>query len=157
MLAQTPQDSFKLVLITVVGQAFTAAGYVLEESPSHQAAGLFRFAKPFDGGLYGYIEFQLLAYQETEWSSGMPSRFRVTLTRTNQPNPAARSQHPQFTRRDLSVLVVKDFGVAIVPNAPYWWPFDNVDRLGKALAEAGHLVIGFGMPWLSGDLVPPAP
>ena len=24
-----------------------------------------------------------------------------------------------------------------------------------ALAEAGHLIIGYGMPWLSGDLLPP--
>jgi hypothetical protein len=31
-----------------------------------------------------------------------------------------------------------------------------MDELGKALAEAGHLVIGYGIPWLAGDLVPPA-
>ncbi len=155
MLAQTPQESFKLVLITVVGQAFTAAGYILEDSPTHQAAGLFRFKKGFDDGLFGYIEFQVLAYQDTEWSSGMPSRFRVTLTRTDQPNPAARSQHPKFARRDLAVLVVNDFGVTIVATAPYWWSFDNVDSLGKALAEAGHLAVGFGMPWLDSTLTPP--
>jgi hypothetical protein len=27
-----------------------------------------------------------------------------------------------------------------------------VTALGKGLAEAGHLAIGYGMPWLSGDL-----
>ncbi len=155
MLAQTPQDSFKLMLITVVGQAFTAAGYTLEDRPPHHAAGLFRFSKALQDGMIGFIEFQVLAYQNTEWSSGMPSRFRVILTRTDRAHPAIHSQHPQFAQRDLSVLVVNDFGVTIVPTAPYWWPFEKVDSLGKALAEAGHLVIGFGMPWLDSTLTPP--
>jgi len=154
MLAQTPQDSFKLMLITVAGQAFAAAGYELGDHPPQHAAGLFRFSKAFEDGLTGCIEFQLLAYQNTEWRSGMPSRFRVMLTRTDQPHPALRSQHPRFAQRDLSVLVVKDFNVAILAGAPHWWPFENTDSLGKALAEAGHLAIGFGMPWLDGSLVP---
>jgi hypothetical protein len=72
----------------------------------------------------------------------MPSRFRVTLSRSDG------------LRRDLSTLVVDDFGVAILPTANYWWNYRDVQSLGNALAEAGHLVVGYGMPWLSGDLTP---
>jgi hypothetical protein len=154
--AQSPQEYFRLLLLTVVGQAFNAAGYHLEERPMQWAGGLFRFTKPLDAGMYGFIEFQLLAYSDTMWSSGMPSRFRVTLTRSDQPSPTMPSQHPGFARRTLAELVVEDFGVAILPSADHWWTFKTTDELGKALAEAGHLVVGFGLPWLSGDLVPPS-
>lgn len=153
---QSPQEYFRLLLITVVGQAFTAAGYTLEERPTQWAGGLFRFTRPLDNGLTAFIEYQLLAYAETEWSSRTPSRFRVTLTRSDQPAPGRPSAHPAFAQRDLSALVVDDFNVAILPSAAHWWVFANTDELGKALAEAGHLVIGFGMPWLSGELVPPS-
>jgi hypothetical protein len=151
---QSPQDYFRLLLLTVVGQAFDAAGYRLEEQPMQWAGGLFRFMKPLDNGLYGFIEYQLLAYSDTMWVSGMPSRFRVTLTRTDQPSPTASSTHPAYVRRTLSELVVNDFQVAILPDADHWWTFKTTDELGKALAEAGHLVVGFGLPWLSGDLIP---
>lgn len=153
---QTPQEYFRLVLLTVIGQAFAAAGYELEESPVQWAGGMFRFVKSLDSELKAFIEFQLLAYVETQWASRQPSRFRVTLTRTDQSAPAAASSHPAYMRRDLSALVVDDFGVAILPSAAHWWPFANTDELGKALAEAGHLTIGYGMPWLSGDLLPPS-
>ncbi|MCA0458905.1 MAG: hypothetical protein LCI00_33460 [Chloroflexi bacterium] len=174
-IAQSPQEYFRLLLFTVVGQAFTAAGYTLEERPAQWAGGLFRFAKsihfgsengspsPFmERGLGGevaltaFIEYQLLAYTDTMWASRNPSRFRVTLTRTDQSAPRLPSTHPAFAQRDLGTLVVEDFKVAILPNADYWWVFSNTDELGKALAESGHLVIGFGMPWLSGELAPPS-
>ena len=73
----------------------------------------------------------------------MPSRFRVTLIRKGQS---------KTTTRTLSQLVVQDFSVAILPSADHWWEFHNTDSLGKALAEAGHLIIGYGIPWLAGDL-----
>jgi hypothetical protein len=132
-----------------VGQAFGAAGYRLEEREIQWAGGQFRFAKRFESGLYGFIEFQLLHYDDAE---GTASRFRVTLIRSEQPNAAAPGSHPQRTRRTLSALVVEDFGVPILPSADYWWTFRNVTELGKALAEAGHLIVGYGLPWLSGDL-----
>jgi hypothetical protein len=159
-ISQSPQEAFRLLLLTVVGQAFTAAGYSLEERPTQWVGGLFRFAKSLDLGqggepLTAFIEYQLLAYTETMWASRNPSRFRVTLTRTDQPTPRQPSTHPDFLQRDLGTLVVEDFGVAILPNADYWWTFANTDELGKALAESGHLVVGFGMPWLSGELQPP--
>ena len=152
--AQSPQEYFRLLLLTVVGQAFTAAGYALEDRPVQWAGGLYRFAKPLDGGLHAFIEYQLLAYADTMWASRQPSRFRVMLTRSDQAAPSLPSQHRQFAQRDLSTLVVEDFGVAILPSSDYWWTFANTSELGNTLAEAGHLVIGYGMPWLSGDLTP---
>jgi hypothetical protein len=154
--AQSPQEYFRLLLLTVVGQAYTAAGFTLQERPVEWAGGLFRFVKSLPDGLNAFIEYQLLAYTDTMWSSRQPSRFRVTLTRTDQPTPTTPSDHPQYVQRDLSALVVKDFGVAILPSADHWWTFADTTELGNALAEAGHLVIGYGMPLLSGDLVPPS-
>jgi hypothetical protein len=152
---ESAQAYFRLILLTVVGQAFNAAGYALEDDSLQQAAGLFRFRKPLDAGLTGFIEFQLLATTETEYAPVQPSRFRVTLTRTDQPGPAQPSAHPRYARRDLAALVVEDYGVAILPGAGHWWRYREVSELGKALAEAGHLIVGFGIPWLSGEL--PAP
>lgn len=155
---QSAQEYFRAILLTVVGQAYRAAGYELEERPLKWAGGQFRFVKQFepDPALYGVIEYQLLAYVDTEWSAGMPSRFRVTLYRTDQPDPTRLSDHPRFASRDLSALVVEDFGVAILPSAAHWWTYRTADELGKALAEAGHLAIGYGIPWLAGDLLPPS-
>jgi hypothetical protein len=138
------QAYFGTILITVVGQAFNAAGYALDDLPLKQAGGQYRFTRTLDSGLRATIEFQALLYTDTEWSSGQPSRFRVTLARSDGQ------------RRDLSALVVQDFGVKILPSAAHWWTFRTVDDLGKALAEAGHLAVGYGMPWLAGDLTPPA-
>jgi hypothetical protein len=138
---QSPQEYFRLILLTVVGQAFAAAGYTLDERPAQWAGGLFRFIKTLPNGAQSAIEFQQLHY-----AGDAPSRFRVSLSRSDWPN----------TPRTLSQLVVSDFRVAILPSEDYWWTFADVTELGKALAEAGHLVIGFGIPWLAGDLVPPA-
>ncbi|NWG17079.1 MAG: hypothetical protein HXY41_10625 [Chloroflexi bacterium] len=152
---QSPLDYFRFVLLTVVGQAFEAAGYRLDENPVQWAGGLFRFSKPLENGLYGFIEFQLLNYTDTPWASGNPSRFRVILTRSDRPSPAA-SPSPLYARRPLDALVVQDFGVAILPSADHWWTFRSTQQLGSALAEAGHLVVGYGIPWLAGDLLPPS-
>jgi hypothetical protein len=152
----SPQDNFRLLLLTVVGQAFTSADYVLEDNPVQQAGGRFRFVKQFENGLYGFIEFQLLVYTENEWVSRIPSRFRVMLIRSDQPAPYAPSHHSQYAQRALSALVVEDFGVSILPDANHWWTFSNTDELGKALAEAGYLAVGYGMPWLAGELLSPS-
>ncbi len=139
------------MLLTVVGQAFSAAGYTLQERPAQWAGGLFRFVKPLEDNLSAFIDFQHLHYAE-----GGPSRFQVILARSDQPNPAAYSRHPRYARRALSALVVSDFGVPILPSADHWWTFGDVTQLGKALGEAGSLAVAYGMPWLSGDLVPPS-
>ncbi|HEX2620688.1 MAG TPA: hypothetical protein VHL11_11080 [Phototrophicaceae bacterium] len=139
-----PQSYFRTLLLTVVSQAFTAAGYLLEENPMQQAGGLYRFQKSLEDGKTATIEFQHLVYHDSEWSSGVPSRFRINLSRSDG------------LRRDLSALVVEDFGVAILPSGKHWWMYRDTNSLGQALAEAGRLVIGYGMPWLAGDLHPDA-
>src|SRR5664279_4563880 len=136
---QSPQEYFRLILLTVVGQAFGAAGYRLVEREVQWAGGLFRFVKHFDDGTDALIEFQLLNYTTFEGAAA-PSRFRVTLSRVDG------------VRRTLSALVVEDFGVPILPSADHWWQFRDLTTLGNALAEAGHLIVGYGLPWLSDDL-----
>jgi hypothetical protein len=154
-VSQTPQQHFGLVLQTVVGQAFRAAGYSLDDRPAQQRAGLFRYTRPLEDGHDAIIEFQVLTYTDTEHSSGMPSRFRVTLMTTERRKPASSEAPARAKRRDLSALVVTDFGVPILPSAEYWWSYRDVSELGRALAEAGHLIVGYGMPWLEGKLTPP--
>lgn len=149
-------DYFRMMLLTVVGQAFEAAGYQLESSPVKQAGGLFRFHRLLDDGLHAFIEFQLLYLPSSEWSGDIRSRFRVSLVRSDMPNASQRSSHPRYQRLTLSALVVREFNVPILPSADHWWQFTNTDELGKALAEAGHLAVGYGMPYLAGDLEPPA-
>jgi hypothetical protein len=151
---QSQQDYFRTLLLTVVGQAFDAAGYHLKRAPLQWAGGKYRFTKSFEGGLYGLIDFQVLVYTENMWSSGMASRFRVQLTRSDDHN-GKPTHHNQYATRTLSQLVVQDFGVNILPSADHWWTYRDTDSLGKGLAEAGHLIIGYGLPWLSGDLMPP--
>src|SRR5690606_20756536 len=155
MQRQSPQEYFRFILLTVVGQAFHAAGYALQERPVQAAGGLFRFHKALNDDLHGFIEFQLLSFSDNEWASGVPSRFRVTLIRSDQPEASAPPQHPAAVRKLLSELVVADFGVNILPAADHWWTFNTTEQLGSALAEAGYLVVGYGIPWLSGELSPP--
>src|SRR6185436_10115160 len=83
--SQSPQEYFRLILLTVVGQAFGAAGYTLDERPAQWAGGLFRFVKALDGaqavGSHASIEFQHLHY-----AGDAPSRFRVSLARSDWPD-----------------------------------------------------------------------
>ena len=144
---QAGQAYFGTLLQTVVGQAFAAAGYQLERAPLQSAGGRFRYVKEMPDGGRGFIDFQVLVYSDTLWSSGAASRFRVQLTRF--------SARGDVVARNLSRLVVEDFGVKILPAADYWWSYGDTDSLGKALAEAGHLIVGYGMPWLAGELTPP--
>jgi hypothetical protein len=152
---QSLQDYFRTIMHTVMGQAFEAAGYQLQNEPMKWLGGRFRYAKKLDNELTAYIEFQVLVYNETEWTGKQASRFRVNLIRSVKVGGQA-SKHPQYTQRSLSQLVLEDFEVAILPDADYWWNFTETDSLGKALAEAGHLIVGYAIPWLAGDLKPDA-
>ena len=134
--------TFRLLLLTVLGQALGAAGYLLDEDPVSVAAGRFRFLPADNAAADLRIEFQALAGTSSEWAPQMPSRFRVTLFR-------------QGAERPLAALVVQDFGVEILPSAGHWWSWQDSAELGAALAEAGHLLVGFGIPWLKGELEPP--
>ena len=150
---QQGQEYFGALLRAVVGNAFAAAGYHLDKAPLQQAGGRFRFVKAFDDGSVGWIDFQVLVYSDTMWSGGTPSRFRVQLTRSCANRRTAAP--PDQLARGLSQLVVADFGVRILPSSDHWWTYSDTDSLGKALAEAGHLIVGYGIPWLAGELRPP--
>lgn len=151
---QAGQDYFKTLLQTVVGQAFSAAGYQLQDAPLQWAGGKYRFLRALPDGYFGLIDFQVLVYSDTMWSAGAQSRFNVQLTRAQNRHGRAGDSAGYMTR-GLSQLVVEDFGVAILPSADHWWSFHDTESLGAALAEAGHLVIGYGMPWLTRELIPP--
>ena len=140
--AQEVVASFRMLLLTVLGQALSAAGYALEEDEVSQANGRFRFHYQDTVSDVRAIEFQLLAGMANEWAPQMPSRFRITLLRGEQ-------------RRTLGALVVTDFGVPILPSAEHWWDWRDSVGLGAALAEAGHLLVGYGIPWLAGELEQP--
>lgn len=152
---QAGQDYFRALLQTVLGQALSAAGYQLQEAPLQWAGGKYRFAKAFPDGFTGLIDFQVLVYSDTMWSAGAPSRFHVQLTRARDTHGLASDSSAHVTR-GLSQLVVEDFRVAILPTADHWWRFHDTATLGAALAEAGHLLVGYGIPWLAGELIPPA-
>ena len=142
---QAAQEYFRALLLTVMGQALSAAGYHLKDAPLQWAGGKFDFRKQFTDGFTGDIVFQVLVFADNMWADGAKSRFTVTLTRGEDAGMQTRS---------LSQLVVADFGVAILPNADHWWSYDDTDSLGKALAEAGHLLVGYGIPWLARELEP---
>lgn len=150
---QSLQEYFRTIMHTVVGQAFTAAGYELLEEPMGWLGGRFRYMKSLDNDLSAYIEFQVLVYNENAWTSKQPSRFRVNLVRSDKAGGRA-SQHEKYLKRTLSQLVVDDFSVNILPSSDYWWSFSDTDSMGKTLAEAGHLIIGYGIPCLAGDISP---
>lgn len=152
---QARQDYFKALLQTVVGQAFNAAGYQLQDAPMQWAGGKYRYARALPDGCFGLIDFQVLVYSDNMWSAGAPSRFKVQLTRARDRHGAAGSGAGHVTR-GLSQLVVADFGVGILPSADHWWSFHDTESLGSALAEAGHLVVGYGIPWLARELIPRA-
>ena len=153
---QSLQDYFRTIMHTVVGQAFMAAGYDLLEESMGWLGGRFRYMKALDDDLSAYIEFQVLVYNDNAWTGKQPSRFRVNLIRSDKPGGRA-SKHERFINSTLSHLVVNDFGVNILPSSDYWWSFSDTDSMGKALAEAGHLIIGYAIPYLAGDLSPDDP
>jgi hypothetical protein len=146
---QSMHDYFRQLLLTVVGQAYGAAGYTLEEAPLKWIAGNFRFIKTLDDGFFAYIDYQVLVYSENEHVDRLPSRFRVQLTRTYAKH-IRPIQDVRYASRSLAQLVVEDFGVNILPSADHWWEFRDTDSLGKTLAESGHLAVGYGIPWLAG-------
>lgn len=151
---QASQDYFLSLLQTVIGQALGAAGYTLEQSPLQWGGGRYRFVKALEGGCTGLIEFQVLVYSDNAWSQDQPSRFNVQLGRSDLRGEG-KNDADRFSIRSLSQLVVRDFGVKILPAEDHWWRYQNTDSLAGALAEAGHLIVGYGMPWLAGELLPP--
>ncbi len=144
-----PQAAFGQVLQTVAGQALTAAGYQLQDNPTHQSRGLFRYRKTREDGVSLYVEFQMLHYQ-----GGGPSRFRVNLLRNTGADARSPSQYAEKVDTTLSKLLWDDFGVRQFGGPDHWWQFNSPRELGYAIAEAGKLLFGFGIPWLEGTLQP---
>lgn len=144
------QPDFGSVLQQVAGSAFEAAGYELQANPTHQARGLFRFRKSAPEGLGMYVEFQMLLYGDA------PSRFRVTLLR-NKGADARDPQDPNRMEVSLSRLIWDQFGVRQLDAPDYWWTFVNLHEMAHAVAHAGRLLFGFGVPWLEGKLSPTEP
>jgi hypothetical protein len=149
----TPQAIFGQTIEAVAGQAFAASGYTLEPAPMHQMRGLFRYRKLLDAGayngLYVFVEFQLLFYQ-----GGGQSRFRINLLRCDSAEARAASTHPAQIDTTLSFLIWHGFGVTQLGGPDYWWPFSSPNELGHAIARAGQLLFGFGIPYLEGTLTP---
>lgn len=153
MIVDDPQIQFRLLLVTVVIQAYTAAGYTLDERPDQWAGGLFRFVKPFEAGPYAGM-MAAIEYQHLYFPENAVGQFRVSVVRSALPRQTlAPGQIP--VRRILTGLLWADFGVRVLPDPEYWWSYATVTELGAALAESGHLLVGYGIPWLAGDLAAP--
>ena len=161
MKSQQVNERFGTLLQLVLGQALAAAGYELLQGALRESSGKFTFWKRFSTdiptlqGLYAYIEFQHLVYVSSEWAPKAASRFTVYLTRSDAEQPHLLSNDPDYARRMLSELVVRDFTVAILPSAQHWWSYHDQTELSAALVEAGHLLVGYGLPWLADELTPP--
>ncbi len=144
-----PQALFGQALQTVAGQALAAAGYALQDNPMHQARGLFRYRKALADGVSIYVEFQLLHY-----AAGGPSRFRINLLRNTGADARSPGQYAGKIDTTLGRLLWEDFGVRQLSGPEHWWSFNHPVELGHAIAEAGKLLFGFGIPWLEGTLRP---
>jgi hypothetical protein len=143
------QAFFGRTLETIIGQALAAAGYHLQDNPTHQSRGLFRYAKPLADGVSVYVEFQVLVYQGVG-----PSRFRVNLLRNAGPDARSSSQYAGKIDTTLGKLLWDGFGVRQLNGPEHWWSFTTAYELAQALVEAGKLLFGFGIPWLEGTLQP---
>jgi hypothetical protein len=141
-------EAFGAMLEHVAGQAFAAAGYMLQPNPMHHMRGLFRYHKPLTEGITAYVEFQMLAYADGS------SRFRVMLMRSAGADARTPGADPARVEKSLSRLIWEDFGVRQYDAPEHWWSFRTPEALGHAIAEAGRLIFGFGIPWLEGTLTP---
>lgn len=148
-MATTPGYDFGAMIERVAGQALAAAGYTLQDNPTHQSRGLYRYRKALPGGVSAYVEFQHLHYVV-----GGPSRFRVNLLRNDAADARAASQYSGRVDTTLTRLLWNDFDVQQLGSPDHWWVFRSPQELAYAIADAGKLLFGFGIPWLEGTLSP---
>lgn len=162
MSNQERNQEFGFYLNLVLGQAIQAAGYekllneINEDSGKYIYSKQFTDATPMLQGLYAFIEFQNLIYVTSEWAPNAVSRFTVFLTRSDSELPHLKSDDPDYVQCMLSELVVRGFSVDILPTAKHWWSYQEHIELCNALAEAGHLLAGYGIPWLDEQIFPPS-
>ena len=137
---------FKESLVRVVGKVLDAAGYQLEDNPLQQARGLIRYYKPLQHlgeDVYGFLEWQLLAFEESPIA-----RFQLTLLRNRGLEARTVTDYSHRAEQALPWIIWHVFNARVVPADDSWWDFRNGNELLQALANAVHLLFGYGIPWL---------
>jgi hypothetical protein len=137
---------FKETLLAVAGQAFDAAGYLLEDNAMHQIRGLARFRKalPMLGNdVHGFVEWQLLAFEQSPLA-----RFQINLIRNQGLAARAATGFIHRDERSLAWVIWHVFNARILPGDDYWWSFHDGAALAHELATAGRFLFGYGIPWL---------
>ncbi len=134
---------FKEILLAVVGQALDAAGYQIEDRPVQQQRGLVRFRKPLENQVYGFIEWQMLAFAQSP-----VDRFQILLLRNRGSDPRAITDYLHRAECSLSWVMWHIFEARILPSDDAWWEFRDEAELAHALANAGRALFGYGVPWL---------
>ncbi len=138
--------TFRKTLQHVIGEAFDAAGYALEDNPMAQKRGLFRYHKALAEDQHAFIEFQTLYHPQSDLS-----RFRVSLLKNSVPQ--ARQATPQTEAHDLAYVIWHIWEVpGVLPADSHWWMYKHATDLAPQLYEAGKLLFGYGVPWLEDTL-----
>ena len=138
---ERPPQFFGKTVLTVVGQALEAAGYIFQSYPLFTDHGLFRFRKDLDERVSLCVEFQFLSYP------GGPARFRVNLLRQRTIDGRSR---PTSEEKTLCRLLWDEFGVQQLGRRDYWWTFTSQSDLTDTLAEVSKLIFEYAIPWLEG-------
>ena len=121
-VVSTPFDVFKEMLRRVSGDALARRGYALQDDAVQVRSGLYRFARPLEGGVLALVDVQLLFY-----SGGGPSRFEVKVWRSDRPNDKIRLG--VWLRAQNAETLADDLG---------WWEFVSGPELEDALRDAAN-------------------
>ena len=116
----TPFDIFKDMLLQAAGDALARRGYTLQDDAIQVRSGLYRFARPVEGGVLAFVDVQLLFY-----SGGGPSRFEVKVWRSDRPNDKTRLG--VWLREQAVETLADDLG---------WWEFASGPELEESLRDA---------------------
>ncbi|HKZ85908.1 MAG TPA: hypothetical protein VJ793_19910 [Anaerolineae bacterium] len=116
----TPFDIFKDMLLQAAGDAIARRGYTLQDDAIQVRSGLYRFARPVEGGVLAFVDVQLLFY-----SGGGPSRFEVKVWRSDRPNDKTRLG--VWLREQAVETLADDLG---------WWEFASGPELEESLRDA---------------------
>jgi hypothetical protein len=137
---------FKDTLLKVAGQALQAAGFELEDNDMQQARGLIRFRKPLPElgeDIYGFVEWQLLAFEQSPLA-----RFQIILIRNRGIDARTIAGYEHQEEHSLAWIIRHAYQSQVVPTDDHWWAFRDSNELAYAIAEAGRLLFGYGMPYL---------
>lgn len=137
---------FKDTLLKVAGQALEAAGLELEDNNIQQARGLIRFRKSLlelGEDIYGFVEWQLLAFEQSPLA-----RFQIILIRNRGIDARTITEYEHQEEHSLAWIICHAYQSQVVPSDDHWWTFRDSNELAYAIAEAGRLLFGYGMPYL---------